>query len=230
MKNVIPEFWNQFQKKDEISDFENALNFLKISIEKYFKVIKHLDEMEKKFLTTIISKLIPQNSPFVLQNCKEFQLINKILTIYFKKIMNCNEMLEEFETICSKLNFVGMLNICTPIFMKTIYEMIQQKLKQLCNDGFEEEKLPEIMEWYENVVIYWLNTFFSPNYFDKDELKFCKKKIEYFIFHTLANIRINELFNIIVLYPQSMGALKDLKECLMKTGLQNEMISSLKKS
>lgn len=55
-----------------------------------------------------------------------------------------------------------------------------------------------------------------------------KERLTYFLYQTYAKLRIRELFNIIVEYPDSQPALQDLKECLGKTDLRSHLIQSLR--
>lgn len=50
-------------------------------------------------------------------------------------------------------------------------------------------------------------------------------KVQFLLNHF---IRIHELFDIIVEFPDSKPALLDLKECLSHTDLRQEMMTSLK--
>lgn len=58
----------------------------------------------------------------------------------------------------------------------------------------------------------------------------CKTRLIYFSYESLAKLRIKELFDIIIEYPDSTDSLKDLKMCLDITNLHNDVISSLRTS
>eukprot|EP00057_Strongylocentrotus_purpuratus_P022334 XP_011676808.1 PREDICTED: anaphase-promoting complex subunit 2-like [Strongylocentrotus purpuratus] len=55
-----------------------------------------------------------------------------------------------------------------------------------------------------------------------------KERLQYYLYQTLAELRIQELFNIIVEFPESMSALNDLKSCLEKTDLRTKLVQSLR--
>ena len=49
----------------------------------------------------------------------------------------------------------------------------------------------------------------------------------FFLMQSLATLRISELFDVIVDYPDSMPALADLKECLAHTHQHSDAVTSL---
>jgi len=48
------------------------------------------------------------------------------------------------------------------------------------------------------------------------------------LYETYANIQIEQLFNIIIDFPESEPAILDLKLCLEKTDLRTQLVMSLK--
>jgi hypothetical protein len=55
-----------------------------------------------------------------------------------------------------------------------------------------------------------------------------KRRLEFHLYETMANLRIAELFDIIIEYPDSLPALTDLKACLERTRLHPaRLISTL---
>ena len=55
-----------------------------------------------------------------------------------------------------------------------------------------------------------------------------KDRLYHFMYNVYANTRIQELFNIIIEFPESEPALMDLKTCLEKTDLRGQLVTSLK--
>lgn len=51
-------------------------------------------------------------------------------------------------------------------------------------------------------------------------------RLEYFAYETLQDLRINQLFDIIVDYPESEDTIKDLKQCLDNTGQHAKLVDS----
>ncbi|XP_057859859.1 anaphase-promoting complex subunit 2 isoform X2 [Cryptomeria japonica] len=51
-------------------------------------------------------------------------------------------------------------------------------------------------------------------------------RLEYFAYETLQDLRIDQLFDIIIDYPESEDAIKDLKQCLDNTGQHAKLVES----
>lgn len=52
----------------------------------------------------------------------------------------------------------------------------------------------------------------------------------HFVFEVYANTLIDQLFNIIIEFPESEPAVRDLRICLEKTDLRPHLVSSLRKA
>lgn len=92
-----------------------------------------------------------------------------------------------------------------------------------------------ILQWLNTQVMGWLRTIFdgdqgetSSGQSSSQTLSKWNERLTYFLYQTYAKLRIRELFNIIVEYPDSHPALEDLKESLRKTDLRSRLIQSLR--
>ncbi len=52
-----------------------------------------------------------------------------------------------------------------------------------------------------------------------------RSKLEYSVYEVLGSMRIREMFDIVVDYPETRPALQDLKACLIHTNLHSYFIS-----
>ena len=55
-----------------------------------------------------------------------------------------------------------------------------------------------------------------------------RDRLRHFVYETYAKSLISQFFDIIIDYPESKPAIVDLTECLQKTDLRSELVSSLK--
>ena len=55
-----------------------------------------------------------------------------------------------------------------------------------------------------------------------------RQRMCHFLYETYTRARIEQLFNIIIEFPESQPALEDLRECLAKTDLRGHLTRSLK--
>lgn len=53
-------------------------------------------------------------------------------------------------------------------------------------------------------------------------------RLEFFAYETLGDLRISELFDIIVDYPESLAAIEDLRQCLANTGHHTKLVESFR--
>ena len=76
-----------------------------------------------------------------------------------------------------------------------------------CKGSFDCSYLSSLEEWLDMVVLAWL----------KEALMrgISRKKLLKHIYNTYTKARIEQLFNIIIEFPDSQPALKDLRDCLV---------------
>ena len=55
-----------------------------------------------------------------------------------------------------------------------------------------------------------------------------RQRLAHFLYETYTKARIDQLFNIIIEFPESQPAVEDLKECLEKTDLRSYLTKTLK--
>ena len=86
--------------------------------------------------------------------------------------------------------------------------------------SFECSYLEELEDWLDRVVISWL---------DAAKIKsFSRKKLVDNLYHTYTKERVEEMYNIIIEWPDSTPALEDIRKCLGRTQLRTHLIERLK--
>jgi hypothetical protein len=240
-----------------LTHFVSCLDPLHCAANAYLQIVdcinhncKPMRDLKYDFMICVYSKLfslyLPSQETSVFRNaisvlllkafhsfCIVLQIEQGVESEEEENIAEHQQVLNQFKIVCQKLNELGMssvdpdhLNICTQECLNFIYNTIQKKIEEKYASEFDKRALEEVMPWLEEVILPFLNIFFS----NKDILFKLKSKIQLFIYTCLAKLRINELFDIIKNYPDSSCALIDLKECLVQTGLHNEMIISLNRA
>ena len=86
------------------------------------------------------------------------------------------------------------------------------------------------LQWLDTKVLGWLHLVYSGNrtHIYSDCIDGFKGRLLHFLYETYANIQIEQLFNIIIDFPESEPAILDLKLCLEKTDLRTQLVMSLK--
>ena len=88
-------------------------------------------------------------------------------------------------------------------------------------------------QWLETKVVGWLELIYghqSPMLTEDSSspIKSHKGRLYHFMYDIYSRIRIQQLFNIIIEFPESKPALLDLMTCLERTNLRGVLVQSLK--
>ncbi|KAI8481929.1 Anaphase-promoting complex subunit 2 [Branchiostoma belcheri] len=128
--------------------------------------------------------------------------------------------------------------VCGEAVTAIIHDRIQQHIQNTCQGEFESQFLHPLEKWLTSKVVSWLHLVFkgSPGQAGEREvsaktqesLDRWQTRLLYFLYQTYGTLRISEMFDIIVEFPDSMSALEDLKVCLEKTDLRQALVSSLR--
>lgn len=118
------------------------------------------------------------------------------------------------------------------------FDAINEHLKKSLKGSYEKPKLEKAISWLHKVVLPWLAlmvhraSFPSPLQQQQsreiETLKSLGILLQAHVFSTFSEIRIGELFDIIVDYPDSKSALADLKISLSKTDQRRPLMILLK--
>jgi anaphase-promoting complex subunit 2 len=86
-----------------------------------------------------------------------------------------------------------------------------------------------IFAFVKNQILPWLNFVFQPlpGTDEKAMLEQMVQKINFHVYHYYSQLRINNIFDIIVDYPESECAIEDLKQCLAHTNQHEQLLVSL---
>ena len=61
-------------------------------------------------------------------------------------------------------------------------------------------------------------------------LKQWQRRLDYYVYETVGQLRIREMFDIVVDYPESRPAVQDMKECLAHTSLHRHFVACFKQA
>ena len=57
-----------------------------------------------------------------------------------------------------------------------------------------------------------------------------RRRLEYQVFHTVAQLRLKHMFDMVVAYPESRPAVEDVRVCLARTNLQAAFVASFRRA
>ncbi|MCO5567286.1 hypothetical protein L7F22_020976 [Adiantum nelumboides] len=137
-----------------------------------------------------------------------------------------------------------------------VYSMLKDKIHSVATKRYEKPVLAPIRRWIKVIPLQFLQVVLdsaspitqdcafsydlpsplaSSRFENSISCKVASERItrwhlrlEFFTYETLGNLRINELFDIIVDYPESLPAIEDLRHCLANTGHHTKLVESFR--
>jgi len=158
---------------------------------------------------------------------------------------------------CERLRTLGASVLLGSAIMQSVFDGVSARIKAKCAGRFERPLLESrVFRWLERVVLPWARSFLVPaseceHAAMASDLKLLQSstdwsaaegrsqspsvllysqwiiRLRFFVYERFATMRIDELFDIIVDYPDSKPALEDLRRCLQQTSLLSKLVSSL---
>ncbi|XP_033732322.1 anaphase-promoting complex subunit 2-like [Pecten maximus] len=143
----------------------------------------------------------------------------------------CQDIMVRFHKLNAKLDDIGILErVSGSAVTAIVHERIKQHVESTCKGNFETSYLDNLQNWLETKVLGWLHLVYSDErrHTTADCISGFKGRLLHFLFETFAKTQIDQLFNIIIEYPESEPAILDLKVCLEKTDQRPHLVTSLK--
>eukprot|EP01080_Neovahlkampfia_damariscottae_P008106 gene8106-12567_t len=216
-QKVFPVFYKNITEEN----FETSVEIFSKTFEKYQEIVEIIQKvsknqnLKKKFCVKIQSKIFEKD-----ELLKKFE---EIFKIYFQE-----NLLTEEEDSMKKI-FIGLKNTGLSLFINDIcfnliIEKLNEKIDEICDLEEEDEYLQLVFNFFEEFISPKISFLFFEN---SSEIE---KNIKIKIYENYAKKRISEIFNIIVDYPDSIAIIKDLKQCLIKKNLTQELIKEIIRS
>lgn len=124
------------------------------------------------------------------------------------------------------------------VLTSLIHIRIKNHVNQSCDKTFDVSQLTSLENWLETVVVSWLIRIYSGGFSKivslseqtRNAIDKFKQKLSHFLYETYTRFRIEQLFDIIIEYPDSQPAIDDLRICLERTDLRKVLIESLQEA
>ncbi|KAF8843343.1 hypothetical protein BDN67DRAFT_988510 [Paxillus ammoniavirescens] len=114
------------------------------------------------------------------------------------------------------------------------YEYIESHVLEKCVGQWAEPMLGGLRSWMADKIVPWMLWPFARGATNVEEVKTMLQGVgSRFDFHmhkTLCDLRTREIFDIIVDFPDSIGALQDLRECLQRVDQRAELVQSIRRA
>ncbi|CAG4931749.1 unnamed protein product [Parnassius apollo] len=149
---------------------------------------------------------------------------------------NCTYIVKVFHDTNRKLMELQLLErLAGQVLTNFIQMRIESHIQKLCTGTFDVSHIAFLENWLDTTVMSWLIRIYcagssKPPPDDKNvqnAISKFKQKLSYYLYHSYTKLRIDQLFNIIIEYPDSQPAVDDIKLCLDKTDLRPTLCKNL---
>ena len=140
------------------------------------------------------------------------------------------DVIHSTKLLGQQLEYLGWFGTSEETFFDMMYSFIDYKIEHACSKRFDVSILERLLEWATLAVLPWLKELLIQKELMLSRYNQWKARVNFHIYKAFGNLRINELFDIVKEYPDSVPSLSDLNQCLKRTLQQKELISKFKES
>jgi anaphase-promoting complex subunit 2 len=154
----------------------------------------------------------------------------------------------QFRYFGAQLHALGFLPAIQEAISWVLFEEIDEHVRSHAMTQICDRALPSLRDWVDMAVIPWLEAVLSATeqpsvslmpdlnasvlsnstHQGSVSLDQWRKRLAFHLHDTLAAVRIEQILQFVELFPKSIPALEDLKECLMRTDKKALLIRSLR--
>ena len=140
----------------------------------------------------------------------------------------CPEVNRVFDEVNRKLLDLDLLErLSSNVLKNIVHSRIEQHVQETCKGSFTISHISSLENWLGSVVMLWIRQIYASDEGD-EALDLFERRLRHFLYETYTKTRIEQLFNIIIEFPDSQSALEDLKDCLERTDMRSHLTGSLK--
>ncbi|KAF9523397.1 hypothetical protein CPB83DRAFT_910659 [Crepidotus variabilis] len=129
---------------------------------------------------------------------------------------------------------LGLIDRYESVIASVGYEFIESHVLNACKGQWEKPMLDELRSWMSDHVVPWMIHVYARNASSPEEaramLQGVGSRFDFHINKTLCDLRTQEIFDIIIDFPESMGALKDLRDCMQRVDQRSNLVAALRKA
>ncbi|CAK1552273.1 unnamed protein product [Leptosia nina] len=149
---------------------------------------------------------------------------------------NCAYIVKVFYDTNRKLVELQLLErLAGQVLTNFIQQRIEAHIHKLCTGTFDLSYIALLEKWLDVTVMTWLTRIYCAGSSEpppddenvQNAIAKFKQKLRYYLYHSYTKLRIDQLFIIIIEYPDSRPAISDIKVCLNKTDLQKSLCKNL---
>ncbi|KAF8723226.1 hypothetical protein AX14_009377 [Amanita brunnescens Koide BX004] len=138
------------------------------------------------------------------------------------------------EQFWNAAEMLGLMDRYDSIIASVGYEHIEAHVLSACAGQWAKPVLADLKNWMADKMISWMLVTYARHAQTTEEVRHLLQgvgsRFEFHMNKTLCDLRTKEIFDIIIDFPDSMGALQDLKECLQRVDQRAALVQSLRKA
>ncbi|XP_063235866.1 anaphase-promoting complex subunit 2 [Bacillus rossius redtenbacheri] len=143
----------------------------------------------------------------------------------------CSAIMDVFYDTNRKLLRMELLEkLAGEVLTSLIHVRIKSHVQETCNGSFGSSHITDLESWLNMVMMGWLSRVYcdSDNHVSTQVMDKFRQKLLHLLYETYTRTLIDQIFNIIIEYPESSPAIEDLRVCVGKTDLREDLVASLK--
>ncbi|KAF0411987.1 anaphase-promoting complex subunit 2-like [Gigaspora margarita] len=149
-------------------------------------------------------------------------------------VEDLNREISAFSKLYNEMVALDLIHRTKDTLEETLCEQIELRILNTCKGTFNKPMLRSSSNWLYSVVYYWLRVVLSSDLQTstdsiEDELVTWSKRLNYHFCMMFCDLRISELFDVIVDFPESKPAINDLIICMRRldTDYRHRLVQSL---
>lgn len=252
---VIPQFYQKLEVCKEtlsFSSMQDAICFIENTCAYYCQVLRCIP-MDEGLVAISLAKLKDLiRTSLVNEN---FGLFCNTMEIYLNTMYHWTSIrkhgystgdvqnhqmestilkVQEDDYVDGAINILGQalstlewFDLTEDIVLGMIHTRVQHRITSLCGAQFDQSYLERLIEWVTCEIMPWIKTLIKRECKVNEIARRWEAGIQCYVYDRFANLRISELFDIIIEFPDSTCAVVDLRNCLDHTLQHRELIVSL---
>ncbi|KAJ7684510.1 hypothetical protein DFH06DRAFT_9398 [Mycena polygramma] len=129
---------------------------------------------------------------------------------------------------------LGLTDRYEGIIASVGYERIEEYVRETCTGKWDKPCLEGLRAWMSVQIVPWMLPMYAKGAVNTEDARGMLQNVgSRFDFHmnkTLCDLRTSEIFDIIIDFPDSNGALQDLKECMQRVDQRASLVQALRKA
>lgn len=154
-----------------------------------------------------------------------------------------------FQTLCSQLIELGFSRIVEEAVCWVVFQRIDRLVSENTEGKLNNRALPDLLKWMQHFVDKWISSVLPlPSGVEEtvpleevndqmmiavdnariQQMKLWRKRLSFHLHETVGTIRTSQLLQLVELFPASLPALEDLRDCILSTDQKPIVTKSLR--